>query len=136
MNKKTYPRILADDAPLTAVALNALTGITPTIAHPNAADNKKNAVTNTPRGRVFCRITNNDATDPITVTEESTAVVSEGSSGNLVVTNPAITLAATVSKVIGPWSQNFENLTGKVILSWTLGTVDEADVDIETFKIV
>lgn len=135
MNKKTYPRILVDDVPLTAVALNALTGITPTIAHPNADPNNKNAVTNTPRGRVFCRITNNGGTS-ITVTEEATAVVVEGSSGNLVVTNPGITIAATVSKVIGPWSQNFENLTGKVILSWTLGAVDETDVDIETFKIV
>jgi hypothetical protein len=137
---KKYMRIMVDDVELTAVQLNALIPPTPTVEHPNGADlgvsgNEVNLIPNTPRGRVFTRITNNGAST-ITITLDATATVTEGSSGSLAVTDPAPTILAGASKVIGPFSANFERTGSKVAITWTRNTVASADIDIETYKIV
>jgi len=136
---KKYMRILADDVAFTATQLDAIDGAEPSVEHPNAAGNVSNLITNTPRGRVFCRVANTDGANSITVTAVSTAVVVEGSSGNLTVEDPVITLAHGEVKVLGPWSTNFEQIApnaGKVRLTWACGSVSEADVDVEVYKIV
>jgi hypothetical protein len=137
---KKYMRIMVDDVELTAVQLNALIPPVPTVEHPNGADlvtpgNEVNLIPNTPRGRVFARITNNGAST-ITITLDATATVTEGSSGSLAVADPAPTIVTGASKVIGPFSANFERTGSKVAITWTRNTVASADIDIETYKIV
>lgn len=136
---KKYMRILADDVAFTATQLDAIDGAQPSVEHPNAAGNLSNLITNTPRGRVFCRVVNTDGANSITVTVESTAVVAEGSSGNLTVEDPVITIAHDEVVMLGPWSTNFEQASpnvGKVRLTWACGSVSEDDVDVEVYKIV
>lgn len=136
---KKYIRILADDVAFTATQLDAIDGAEPSVEHPNAVSNLANLITNIPRGRVFCRVANTDGANPITVTIESTAVVSEGSSGNLTVEDPVITIAHDEVVMLGPWTANFEQGSpnaSKIRLTWNCGSVAEADVDVEVYKIV
>ena len=113
---------------LTAEALSGVTGLEPTIVHPDHA--LGNEIVNIPRGNVFIRATNNEAV-PITATALVTKTVAEDGEA-LVVESPIITLAAGESWIIGPWSANFE-VGGKVEIDWGSMTSD-ANVDLEVLK--
>ena len=119
---------------LVAEALSAVDGLEPTVVHSDHT--LGNDIANSPRGRVFLRVTNNEEV-PITVTALVAKTVSEDGE-QLTIESPKITIPAGETRFIGPWSSNFETAispTGRVNIDWTSVATD-ADVDIEACKIV
>lgn len=123
---------------LSPVQLDGIDGIEPISTNPDVSGN---LILNSPRGRVFARISNTNASYDCAVAMVTTKVVAEGSSGNLTVQDPSVSIPSQESRVIGPWTDNFENGSNQIELAWSNvgagGTeVPVADVDIEVFKIV
>lgn len=122
---------------LTPEQLNAITGLNPTKYDADSAND--NTIENSPVGYVFARIQNNNSSGySCQVTAVSTKTVTEGSSGNLAVQDPAVVIPGSGGvRVIGPWSANFGD---PVTLQWDMEltpteVVDDTDLDIEVFKI-
>lgn len=88
-----------------------------------------NAFTNS-RGKLIARITNNNSgSDAIVATFTVTKTVPEGS-GHIDCANEAVTVAAGATKVVGPWSSNFEGTGQKINVVWS-GDALEGEIDLE-----
>jgi hypothetical protein len=119
---------------LTAEALSAVTGLEPTVVNPDHVNG--NDIANSPRGRVFLRVANGEAVE---ITAKANVIKTVAEDGEqLTITSPEIAIPAGETRIIGPWSNNFETTTapaGRVNIDWT-GITTDANVDIEALKIV
>ena len=128
---------------LTLTQLNALTGVALLGSAVNPDVTNGNKIHNSPRGRVFLAIRNNSTTpgEDLQIDIPTPVTVTEGSSGDLTVQDPQITVGDGEEVLIGPFSSNFEDndpSAGYVVFDWTeIGGLDAStDVDIQAYKIV
>lgn len=87
------------------------------------------------RGKLIALVTNNSsgATD-IVGTFTVTKTIPEGST-SIPAQNVAVTVAKDATKVIGPWSANFESNSGlKIAVAWS-GAAAAEDVDITLIQL-